>query len=45
MKMMYRLVFRDGSHSAWSFDKERTEQNAKSLRATVETKEYRPITY
>ena len=33
---MYRLVFRDGSHSAWSFDYERVSADAKFFRAEIE---------
>ena len=36
-EIRYRVIFKDGSHGAWSTDKERTESTAKFFRATVET--------
>ena len=35
---LYRLVFKDGRHSAWSLNKERVEKDARFFHATVETK-------
>lgn len=32
----YRLVFRDGSHSAWTTDKERITKNAKFFGVDIE---------
>ena len=32
----YRLVFRDGSHSAWTSDKKSIEESAKFFRARIE---------
>ena len=35
-EIRYRLVFRDGSHSAWSTDLERIQESAKFFRAEIE---------
>lgn len=35
---LYRLVFADGSHGAWNFNKDRVERDAKMFNAKVETK-------
>jgi len=35
---MYRLVFKNGRHGAWSLNKDRVERDAKLFNATVETK-------
>ena len=35
-EIRYRLIFRDGSHSAWSTDKARIEEDAKFFRARIE---------
>lgn len=36
-EIRYRLVFRDGTHGAWTTDKERIEEDAKFFHATIET--------
>ena len=36
-EIRYRLVFRDGTHGAWTTDKKRIEENAKFFHATIET--------
>ena len=35
-EIRYRLVFRDGSHSAWSTDLKRIQESAKFFRAEIE---------
>ena len=35
-EIRYRLIFKDGSHSAWSTDKEWVVENAKFFRADIE---------
>lgn len=37
MTTWYRLVFKNGTHSAWSRDKESIEKDAKFFRARIET--------
>lgn len=39
MTTYYRVIYRDGSHGAWSTDKEWVEHIAKKYRAIVDTKE------
>ena len=41
MKTLYRLIFSDGSHGAWSDDLEKIKANAKFFKATIETKTIR----
>ena len=36
-EIRYRLVYRDGSHGAWSTDKARIEESAKFFGARIET--------
>lgn len=38
MKTLYRLIFSDGSHGAWSDDLEKIKVNAKFFKATIESK-------
>lgn len=33
----YRLIFRDGSHGAWTTNKAEVEENAKFFHAMIET--------
>lgn len=40
MRTLYRLVYRDGSHGAWSADLERVKADAKFFRATIESREF-----
>ena len=35
-EIRYRLVFKNGTHSAWTTDKERIEKDAKFFRAKIE---------
>ena len=37
MKRFYRLVYKDGSHGAWSSDLEYIREMAKFFRAEIET--------
>ena len=41
-KMMYRIKFRNGSYTAWSFDKKETIESIKILGGKLETKIYNP---
>ena len=36
-EIRYRLIFKDGSHSAWSTDKASVEESAKFFNARIET--------
>ena len=36
-EIRYRLVFKDGSHGAWSTDKVEIEKSAKFFHAKIET--------
>lgn len=38
MKTLYRLIFSDGSHGAWSDDLEKIKANARFFNAIIETK-------
>ena len=40
MRTLYRLVYRDGSHGAWSADLERVKANARLFKATIESREF-----
>ena len=35
---MYRLIFKDGTHGAWTADKAEAEKNAKFFHARIEEK-------
>ncbi len=41
-KMMYRVKLKNGRYTAWSFDKERTEKNARFFDGKLECKVYKP---
>lgn len=36
-EIRYRLIFKDGTHSAWTTDKKFIEENAKFFSAKIET--------
>ena len=35
---MYRVIYKDGTHGAWTANKAEAEENAKFFRGKVETK-------
>lgn len=39
MKIYYRLVFKNGSHSAWTTDLERLKKDAKFFNAKIEKRD------
>ena len=40
MRTLYRLVFRDGTHGAWSDDIDRIREDAKFFSADIEERKF-----
>ena len=40
MRTLYRLIYKDGSHGAWSSDLERVKSDAKFFGARIEEREF-----
>lgn len=41
MRTLYRLIFSDGSHGAWSDNLDRIKADARYFKATIESREFK----